>query len=97
MDYLFIDRNAKMPRETTVIKETSANRVLLAVINDEIIDLASSYAWCNIRGADVADFRRHLARLAHPVDLGLRLYVDLHRLVVFYIAALKAAAFLSGP
>jgi hypothetical protein len=39
MDYLFIDRNAKMPRETTVIKETSANGVLLAVINDEIIDL----------------------------------------------------------
>ena len=84
VDDLVVQRDAEMPGEVGriapagILEEARADVVLSAVLDDEIVDLASRDAGRDGRGADVAYFRAHPARLAHLRELGLRLDVDFH-------------------
>ena len=61
---------------------------------NQVVYFARSDAGRDSVRADVAYFRAHPARFAHPVYLGLCLYVDLHWC---HMAARNASAFLTGP
>ena len=76
---LVVERNAKMPGESAVSVKARFDAVTVAVVDDEIVDFAGGDSRLDGIGADVADLGGHTARLAHPVDLRLRFYVDFHR------------------
>ena len=77
MDHLVVDRDAEVAGIAVVVVEAGPDVVLLAVVDDERVDLAGGDAGRDGGGADVADLRAHPARLAHPVDFRARLDVDL--------------------
>ena len=82
-----------MPWESRILVEARLDVVLLAVLDDQVIDLAGRHARCDSIRADVADFRTHPTRLAHTGDFGLALDVDFQG----YITLRKFAATLSTP
>ena len=67
-----------MSRKAHVPVKARLDFMPIAVINDQIIDFASSYPWCDRIGADVANLCRHPASFAHPIDFRLALNVNLH-------------------
>ena len=92
MNHLFVDGNANVPGEIVAPVEAGANVMLFAVGHHQIVDLSGGDPRRHVLGADVANFRAHPARLAHPVDFGFGFDVDFH-----HIAAKNASAFLTGP